>query len=89
MNRQELTRLLFSPYRAPALKRGDRATCLYRDCAMVITGWSPGPIPCPRCRALDSRGGNWLLVDEELARAVRHESAAAVMHRFGASHNAV
>ena len=33
-------RLLFGPYQAPALERGDRATCLYRDCDVVVTGWT-------------------------------------------------
>jgi hypothetical protein len=82
--------LLFGPHKAPALKRGDRATCLFRDCEVVITTWTDAPIPWPRCRAVDGPGGgSGLLVDEELARAVRHESAAAVMYWWGASHNAV
>jgi hypothetical protein len=83
-------KLLFGPYRAPPLRRGDRATCLFRDCDVVITTWSDAPIPWPRCRAVDGPGGgSGLLVDEELARAVRHESAAAVMYWWRASHNAV
>ena len=80
MTDRDRLKLLFGPYRAPPLRRGDRATCLYRDTTVVITSWTDAPIPWPRCRALDSRGGFGLLVDEELARAVRHESAAAVMH---------
>jgi outer membrane lipoprotein-sorting protein len=53
---------------------------------VVVTGWSDGRISWPRCRALDSRGhGSGLLVDEELARAVRSESAAAVMYWWGIS----
>jgi hypothetical protein len=83
-------KLLFGPYKPPPLKRGDRATCLYRDCEVVITSWTAARIPWPRCRAVDSPGpGSGLLVDEELARAVRHESAAAVMHWWRASHTAV
>jgi hypothetical protein len=82
-------KLLFGPYKAPPLKRGDRATCLFRDCLVVVTGWTAAPIPWPRCRALDSRGGSGLLVDEELARAVRHEAAAAVNYWWGASPTAV
>src|SRR5262249_35085080 len=82
---RERVKLLSGPYTPPRLKRGDRATCLYRDCTVVVTSWSGGRIPWPRCRALDQRGGcgSGLLVDEELARAVRSESAAAEMYGGG------
>ncbi|HKI32353.1 MAG TPA: hypothetical protein VKA46_10830 [Gemmataceae bacterium] len=91
MNSRDRLRLLFGPYLAPPLERGDRATCLYRDALVIITGWTAAPIPWPRCRALDNckDGGSGLLVDEELARAVRHEAAAAVMHWWAASPTAV
>jgi hypothetical protein len=83
-------KLLFGPYRAPPLRRGDRATCFFRDAEVVITSWTDAPISWPRCRAADGTGGgSGLLVDEELARAVRHESAAAVMCWWGAGHGAV
>jgi hypothetical protein len=63
---------------------------LLRDCDVVITSWTDARIPWPRCRALDGTGGgSGLLLDEELARAVRHESAAAVMYWWGASSEAV
>jgi hypothetical protein len=81
--------LLFGPYKPPPLKRGDQAHCLFRDCEVVITSWTDATIPWPRCRPVGGPGGgSGLLVDEELARAVRHESAAAVMHWWGASHTA-
>jgi hypothetical protein len=90
MTNRERVKLLFGPYRAPLLKRGDRATCLFRDCTVVVTGWTDARIPWPRCRALGSTGGgSGLLVEEELARAVRHESAAAVMYWWRASATAV
>jgi hypothetical protein len=83
-------KLLFGPYEPPPLRKGDRATCLYRDADVVVTSWSGGRISWPRCRALDSRGhGSGILVEEELARAVRSESAAAVMYWCGISGSTV
>jgi hypothetical protein len=82
--------LLFEPYQSPSLKRGDRAFCLYRGRVVVITGWSEALISWPRCRSLESRGGGrGLLMDDELARAVRHESAAALQHWWGVSRSVV
>src|SRR5262245_66336696 len=89
MTDRERVTLLFGPYTPPKLKRGDRAGCLVRDCTVVITSISAGRIPWPRCRALDSRGGSGLLVEEELARAVRSESAAALKFWWGVSTKAV
>jgi hypothetical protein len=64
--------LLHGPYIPPALRRGDRATCPFRGGAVIVTGWSEGRIPWPRCRLPDTHGGgSGLLVDAELARAVR------------------
>jgi hypothetical protein len=83
-------KLLFGPYQPPALRRGDRATCLFRDCDVIITSWTDARTSWPRCRAEGTRGGgSGLLVDEELARAVRNESAAAICHWWGVSENAV
>jgi hypothetical protein len=89
VNDADRVKLLFGPYQAPPLRRGDRAFCLLRNCDVVITSWTDARIPWPRCGALDGPGGgSGLLLDEELARAVRHESAA-VMYWWGASSEAV
>jgi hypothetical protein len=80
------TRLLFGPYRQPRLRKGDRATCLYQDTDVVVTGWTDARISWPRCLPLDvPRSHPSLLVDEELARAIRHESAAALRYWWGVS----
>jgi hypothetical protein len=72
--------MLFGPYHAPALRRGQRATCLFLDCDVIVTGWMDARISWPRCRPVDvPRMHPSLLVDEELARAIRYESAAAVI----------
>jgi hypothetical protein len=82
-------RLWHGRYRPPRLARGDRATCLLRDCTVVVTSWNDAPLSWPRCRALGSGGGSGILLDEELARAVRHESAAAVCYWWGVSQGVV
>jgi len=90
MNARERLRLLFGPYRAPPLKKGERAWCLYRDASVVVTTWSDAPTPWPRCYLAEGRArAHGLLVDEELARAIKNESAAAVGHWWGVSRNTV
>jgi len=91
MTDRERIRLLFGPYEAPPLRRGERAFCLFRDAPVIVTNWTDAPISWPRCRVLADYkgGGSGLLVDEELARAVCHESAAAIIFRWGASKTAV
>jgi hypothetical protein len=90
MTDPDRVKLPFGPYKAPRLRRGDRAFCLYRNCEVIITGWTHARLRWPRCRALESPGcGSGLLVDEVLARAVRHEAAAAIRYWWGASAAAV
>jgi hypothetical protein len=78
------TRLLFGPYAPPPLKVGDRVMCLYRDVEVVIFDWSLAPIPWPLCYVVGTRAaGKGLLVEDELARAIRHESALALEYWWG------
>jgi hypothetical protein len=77
-------KLLFGPYKPPPFKPGDVAFCYIRDYPVVVIGWSQARIPWPRCLPLrPPRHGRGLLIDDELARAILHESAAAVAHWWG------
>lgn len=76
-------------YRPAAFRKGDHAFCLFRDTDVIITSWTDARIPWPRRRAIDQAGGSGLLVDEELARAVRNESVVALRFWFGASKTAL
>ena len=82
MTNREKVKLLHGPYQVPALRVGDRATCLYRECAVVVTSWTDAPISWPRCRRTEGKGHPSLLVDDELARAIRTESAEAIKHHW-------
>jgi hypothetical protein len=46
----QYARLLHGPYKTPKLRIGDRATCLFRDCDVIITGWHDARISWPRNR---------------------------------------
>jgi hypothetical protein len=75
-------RLLHGPYAAAALRVGDRTDCLMRG-TVVITSWTDARISWPRCRRPVGKSHPSLLLDHELARAVRTEAAAAVHWHWG------
>jgi hypothetical protein len=76
-------RLLHGPYVSPPLRRGDIVECLARDCDVKVTSWTNARISWPRCQILGQRGGSGILVEAELARAVRCESALAIRYWWG------
>ena len=69
MRERDRVKLLYGPYRPPRLRVGDRATCLYRDCAVVVTSITAARISWPRCKRLEGKGAPTILGEEELARA--------------------
>jgi hypothetical protein len=81
-------RLLHGPYRPPRLHVGARTDCLMRG-TVVITSWTDARISWPRCLPLQTKGHPSLLLDDELARAVRTEAAAAIRFWWGISHRVV
>jgi hypothetical protein len=79
-------KLVHVPYLPPAARRDDRLTCLARDCDVVVTGWSAGRTPWPLGIPRDNRTSRpAIVVDEDLARAVRHESAAVGRFWWGSA----
>jgi hypothetical protein len=76
-------KLLGGPYRPPAVQVGEVTSCLYWDREVIITGWSDGHIPWPMCKPREGYGRPRILVEDELARAIRTESAAALRYWWG------
>jgi len=83
------TQLLHGPYRPASLRKGDRVHCLLRDCLWVVTTWTDTRILWQRGQLVGQRGGSGLLLDEELARVVRCESASAIAYWWRVSEGVV
>jgi len=81
MMHHDRVRLLYGP---PPLKRGQRVTCAIRS-VMRVTNWTDGRLPWPKGVVIGRRSAPSIVVDDELARALRHESAVAIRHWWGVS----
>ena len=77
-------KLLFGPYRPRRCKLGDGLVCAIRG-RVRVAGFITAPIPWPLARRPGGDGRAFLIMCGGLARAVRRESAAAVIHWWGVS----
>ena len=79
------TALIGGPYTAPACHRGSWIDDVI-DGRIEVGGWTDAPLSWPRRK---KRGRAALILTDELARAVRTESAAAICHWWGVSQTKV
>lgn len=71
--------LLGGPYHPPAVRIGDWIDDEING-LVEVGGWTEGPISWPRRK---KAGRASLILTDELARAVRNESAKSIMHHWG------
>jgi hypothetical protein len=78
-------RLLFAPYHLRPVRIGERVWCQYRERLVQVHGMSDARTPWLLCRPIEGKGRPGILVEDELARAIRCESQLALMYWWGAS----
>lgn len=80
--------LVGGPYKPPAVAIGDTLRCKLKG-DLKVSGFTDAPIPWPVGRLPGGRGQSSLVVRDDLARAIKCESVAAVCHHFGVSPSVV
>jgi len=73
---------LLGIYRTPRVRVGAVLSCEARDCDVIVTGYTDGPIPWPVGRRVGAKAVGPVVYGGP-ARAVRTESNQAVCHWFG------
>jgi hypothetical protein len=85
MTDPDRVKLLFGPSRTPPFRCGQRVLCEARG-LVVVCGLTDASIPWLVCRGIGkSSGRTSLVVFDDLAVAIRRESAQAVAHQWGVS----
>ncbi len=73
---------LIGSYKPLRVKIGTVLACEFRDCEVVVTGYSEGRIPWPIGKAKGQRTKTWVICGD-LADAIRRESNQAVCYWWG------
>ena len=75
---------LTGSYTPPRVRVGQSVRGRYRDAECRVTGFCDAPIRWPLAKVVGKRDGRaGPLVDGEMERVIRTESAVALAHRFG------
>lgn len=84
MTDSERFKLFFGPYAAPPFEYGKVLECAIRG-SVIACGLSSGRIPWPIGKRHRGARGRFLIVTEDLERAIRRESAIAIGYWWGVS----